>query len=338
MGTRSGIAFIGLLAAVLAASCNGGGGSSTGPSTGTRLTLAGNSVSRTLFEKGLIPAFEASYAKAHPGYTVQFTQSYEGSGAQARAIEAGLKADVAALSLAPEIDKLCDEGLAPKDWSNDANHGVPATSLVVLIVRKGNPKSIKDWSDLARNDVDLVLPNPDTSGAAKWNIAAINGGLRAEKDWDDKKMVSFLGSLRSRIKAFGKSGKEAQQIFSSGLGDVLVGWESEAMERSAAGDQIEIVYPDSTLQMEPPVAVITPKGQASNVAAAEFVKFLSTAEAQRIYAQNYYRPRDPEVSKEFASTFPRVKDLLTIEKLGGWKDVQGRLFGTYGLWDLAAQK
>jgi sulfate/thiosulfate transport system substrate-binding protein len=332
MRFRSGVVLL-ALSSVVALSCKSG--DSAGSASGTRLTLAANSVSRPLFEKGLIPAFKAKYAKDHPGFKVEFTESYEGSGAQQRAIAAGLKADIAALSLAPEIDKLAEAGLASKDWNKDANQGVPATSMVVLVVRKGNPKGIKDWNDLTRDDLQVILPNPDTSGAAQWNVVAMSGYADIAMNNVDEAVVSFLEKVRSHVAAFGKSGKEAQQIFSSGKGDVIVGWECEALERMAAGDQIEIVYPSTTIQMEPPVAVITPKGRTTNAAATEFVQWLSSTEAQKIYMENHYRPKDASLLA--ATTYPAVKNLLTIDKLGGWEAVQKRLFGPDGLWNKAAQ-
>ena len=338
-------------AAVLLSACSkpaDGGGHGV---KGTSITLAGNSESRPVFEKGLIPAFQTAYSKDHSGANVDFALSFDSSGAQTRAILGGLKADVAALSLSPEIDKLADVGLVSKDWSKEANHGFPSTSLVVIVVRQGNPKGIKDWFDLQRDDVDVILPNPDTSGAAQWNVAAIANGEKAEIDlrgarvvgsWkpmNDLDTIKFFNGIRARVQAFGKSGKEAQQIFSSGSGDVMVGWECEALDRKAAGDPIDIVYPSITLRMEPPVAVVTPKGAQPNPAAEEFVKFLSTPEAQRIYAQFHYRPTDPAVIKEVDSTFPkaRLDDLLTIDKLGGWPAVQKQLFGPEGLWAKSAE-
>jgi len=345
MRSRAGFFILGTaVLSLILSSCNGGGqtGGGSAPSKTSNITLAGNSVARTVYEKGLIPAFKTAYEKAHPGQSVDFTESYEGSGAQERAIEAGLKADIAALSLSPEIDKLATNGLASKDWAKDANHGIPATSVVVLVVRAGNPKGIKDWSDLYRDGIDVVLPNPDTSGAAQWNIAAIDAYAKnndfakgAAGSLDPSLWV--LKQIRSHVKAFGKSGKEAQQIFSSGTGDVMVGWECEALDRKAAGDQIDIVYPSTTIQMEPPVAVITPKGQQPNPAAAEFVKFLSTSDAQKIYVQYHYRPRDASVLAAIQQPFAPIQNLVTIDKLGGWETVQKRLFGPEGLWAKAAE-
>ena len=317
--------------------------------------LAGNSVARNVYERGLIPAFKVAYAKRHPGRSVDFVQSYDGSGAQTRAILSGLKANVAALSLSSEIDKLVRAGLVSKDWKKGENAGVPATSVVVMIVRKGNPKNIRDWGDLTRQDVDVVLPNPDTSGAAQWNVAAMYGGAMfdslnssntrgAGPVMDDFMMSAFLARVKARVKAYGKSGKEAMQIFASGIGDVLVGWESEGMDRRAAGDAVDIVYPVATLQMEPPVAVVTPSGQSTSEAAREFVDFLSSPEAQAIYAQNHFRPRDIARVKEFQSDFPNQFTLLKIDKLGGvftnlggWPDVHKKLFGSEGLWTRAGE-
>ncbi len=347
MRSRAGFCFIGLVAcAIVLVSCKGSSGTGGSGST-AYITLAGNSVARNVYEHGLIPAFKAAYAKAHPGQSVDFVESYDGSGAQTRAILSGLKADVAALSLAPEVDKLAAAGLVDRAWYEVANGGVPATSVVVMVVRQGNPKKIKDWQDLTRQDVDVVLPNADTSGAAQWNVAAIFAGHLEERTtantvFGNGKAVSdadsgpFFSAVRKRVKAFGKSGKEAMQIFSSGVGDVIVGWECEAMDRKAAGDPIEIVYPSTTIQMEPPVAVVALRPRA-NPAAAEFVAFLGTPEAQRIYAQNHYRPHDPAVEAEVKANFPEIKDLVTIDKLGGWPAVQWKLFGPEGMWTKAGE-
>src|SRR5579885_2325308 len=258
MKSRAGFVIVGLAAVALVVLACGKGR----PSGAATITLAGNSVARTVYEKGLIPAFKTAYANAHSGKSVDFIESYDGSGAQQRAIEAGLKADVAALSLSPEIDKLAADGLASKLWSQAPNHGVPATSVVVMVVRSGNPKKILDWGDLTREDVDVVLPNPDTSGAAKWNIAAIHAWFSAQVQASSNvanahptSEIETLRKIRSRVKAFGKSGKEAMQIFYSGVGDVTVCWECEALDRKALGDQIDLVYPPTTLEMDPPVAV-----------------------------------------------------------------------------------
>ncbi|MEA2553189.1 MAG: sulfate/thiosulfate transport system substrate-binding protein [Fimbriimonadaceae bacterium] len=310
------------------------------------ITLAGNSVARGVYENGLIPAFKDAYAKAHPGEKVEFRQTYEGSGAQTRAILAGLKADVAALTLAPEMEKLAAAGLVAKDWAAASKGGSPATSVVVIVVRPGNPKKIHDWPDLTRQDVDVVFPNPETSGAAQWNVAAIYGAYEnalATGTVDDLSNPGapnswhLLRDIRHRTKVFGKSGREAMQIFSSGVGDALVGWECEALERKAAGDQLEIVYPTKTIRMEPPVAVVIPKGQVTNGAAVEFVQFLTTPEAQRIYAEHHFRPRDADVAKEAGSDLPAVTGLFGIDDIGGWAAVQKVLFGPEGLWAKAGQ-
>lgn len=316
---------------ILLTSCKGG--SAAGGSNTEQVMLAGNSVARNVYERGLIPAFKAEYAKTHPGHAVNFIESYDGSGAQTRAILSGLKADVAALSLSPEIDKLAAAGLAAKDWSSGTDGGVPATSVVVMVVRKDNPKEIRDWDDLMRQDVDSVLPNPETSGAAQWNVAAIDAWANVPANAIGE--LSVLSRIRQRVKAFGKSGKEAMQIFASGVGDVIVGWECEALDRKAAGDAIDIVYPSTTIQMEPPVAVITSKGQNPNASASEFVAFLNSPAAQEIYAAHNYRPHTPSATSKSQATFPVIKNLVTIEKLGGWPAVQKKLFGPEGLWTKA---
>jgi sulfate/thiosulfate-binding protein len=339
MRSRAGFLLLSIAGVVLVlGSCKGSSSSSTGGSAGgVQLTLAGNSVARNVYERGLVPAFKAEYAKAHGGQTVDFVESYDGSGAQTRAILSGLKADVAALSLGPEVDKLAAAGLV-KNWEDRAkepNAGVPATSVVVMVVRQGNPKKIMDWGDLTRQDVHVVLPNPDTSGAAQWNVTAFYAWSTLLSS--ESAGMGRLRQVRARVKAFGKSGKEAMQIFSSGVGDVLVGWECEALDRKAAGDPVEVVYPSTTLQMEPPVAAVNPKGGQPKPAAEEFVAFLDTPEAQRIFAENHYRPRDPSVAKAFEIDLPRVSNLLTIDKLGGWPYVQKKLFGPEGLWAKAGE-
>ncbi|CAN5613662.1 sulfate ABC transporter substrate-binding protein [soil metagenome] len=305
---------IGVLAAFLLTGCD------PAPQTvaangADSLTVSGFAVSRDVYEKGLLPAFE----KTHPG--LQVHQSYDGSGAQARAIVGGGDSDVAALAMAPEIASLQKAGRVDKGWTEA--EGVPAASVVVIAVRPGNPKGIKDFSDLEKPGVQVVSPNPDTSGAARWNILAVYGA--AQRSGRDP--AQAVTSLRKNIVAYGKSGREAMKQFASGVGDALLTWENEALLRKEGGTELEIVYPAETLRMAPPVAPVGKKGAAPSEVATAFVEFLKTPDAQKIYAKYHYRSADASAGGEF----PTVKT-FDVKEIGGWEKVGKEVFGPEGVW------
>ncbi len=288
---------------VLAAGC---GGTSAGSGSDDRLTLAAYSTPREAYEE-LIPAFRRTRA----GEGVTFEQSYGSSGEQSRAVEAGLPADVVAFSLEPDVDRLVEAGLVAADWAEDEYGGMVSRSVVVLAVREGNPKGIRSWDDLLRDDVEVLTPNPFSSGAAKWNLLAAYGA-------NDLDYVREL--INDHVKVQDKSGREALQNFLSGSGDVLLSYEYEAITAQKKGEAVDYVIPDDTIKID--IEVATTKSAPPE--AARFLDFVLSAEGQRKFADWGYRPVNEEVLK--ASDFPTPKGLFTIDDLGGWEKVDAEYF------------
>jgi len=299
--------------ALLAASCggtseaNGGGGSS-------KLSLAAYSTPREAYAE-LIPAF----AKTPEGEGVSITQSYGSSGEQSRAVQSGLPADVVAFSLAPDVTRLVEAGIVAEDWASDDHDGMVTDSVVVFAVRKGNPKGIETWDDLLRDDVDVITPNPFTSGGARWNVMAAYGAqLKQGKSKDGA--VQYLRDLFANVSVQDKSARESLQTFSSGKGDVLIAYENEAITAQQAGQPLEYVIPDQTILIENPVAVTKDAPEQ----AAAFVDFLRTPEAQKVFAEKGYRPVLPDLLDE--ERYPTPQTLYTIDDLGGWDAVTSEFF------------
>ena len=299
--------------ALLAASCggtseaNGGGGSS-------KLSLAAYSTPREAYAE-LIPAF----AKTPAGEGVSISQSYGSSGEQSRAVESGLPADVVAFSLAPDVTRLVEAGIVAEDWASDDHDGMVTDSVVVFAVRKGNPKGIETWDDLLRDDVDVITPNPFTSGGARWNVMAAYGAqLKQGKSKDEA--VQYLRDLFANVSVQDKSARESLQTFSSGKGDVLIAYENEAITAQQAGQPLEYVIPDQTILIENPVAVTKDAPEQ----AAAFVDFLRTPEAQKVFAEKGYRPVLPDLLDE--ERYPTPQTLYTIDDLGGWDAVTSEFF------------
>jgi sulfate/thiosulfate transport system substrate-binding protein len=263
----------------------------------------------------LIPAFQKTAA----GKGVTFSQSYGASGAQARAITAGLPADVAALSLAPDVTKLVDAGLVPRTWDADPYHGFVTRSVVALVVRKGNPKNIQGWDDLVEPGVKVLTPNPLSSGGARWNVMAAYGA-QLKEGRTPTQAIAYLQQLFTHVAAQDASAATSLQTFTSGVGDVLISYENEAIAAKAKGKDVEWIVPDQTILIENPIAVTT-KGTP---AAKAFVDFLRTKPAQEIFAKYGYRPVLDGVTGPYA--FPTPKQLFTIKDLGGWTDVSKRFF------------
>jgi sulfate transport system substrate-binding protein len=283
----------------------------------TELSLVAYSTPKDAYAK-LIPAFQKTAA----GQGVTFSQSYGASSEQARAIVAGLPADVVELSLAPDITTLVQNHLVSRDWDKNKWHGIVTRSVVVFIVRSGNPKSIRTWNDLLRPGVQVVTPNPFTSGGARWNVmAAYGSAIRAGKT--PKQAIDYLKELfRKHVVAQASSAREALQTFLAGRGDVLLSYENEAILAKNMGQPVNWVVPMATILIENPIAVTTTsKHQAE---AKAFVTFLHTAQAQTLYAQTGYRPVLKSVARQFTFTTPR--QLFTIGYLGGWPKVQTKFF------------
>lgn len=296
---------------VLLAACGGSGSKG-------KLKLVAYSTPREAYGE-IIPAFE----KTPAGKDVKFDQSYGASGEQARAVLAGLKADVVAFSLEPDMTKLVDAGLVDKKWNQDAYHGMITDSIVVFVVRPGNPKNIQTWDDLLKPGVDVITPNPFTSGGAMWNIMAAYGSWLKQGS-TPAQAVTKLEQLFRNVSVQDKSAREALQTYTSGKGDVLLSYENEAYFAKHNGESLDYVVPKTTILIENPVAVTTDSGMPAKAKA--FVNYLHTPEAQRIYAHNGYRPVVKSVASEFAKTFPTNLTIFTINELGGWAKVKKEFF------------
>ena len=283
-------------------------------------------------------AFAADY-KAKTGDTVTIKQSHGGSSKQARAIIDGLEADVATLGIASDIDALHDNGdLVPADWqSRLPGDSTPYNSTIVLLVRKGNPKAIKDWADLVKPDVVVITPNPKTSAGARWNfLAAYAYALKANAS-DEGKAREWIGRLYKNVPVLDSGARGATLTFAQrALGDVLIAWENEAhlALKEFGGDKFEVIAPSLSVLAQPPVAVIDKnvKKHGTGKAAEAYLRFLYAPQAQEIIAQNHYRPLDPAVAARHAADFPKI-ELVTIQQFGGWKTAQPKFFGDGGVFD-----
>jgi sulfate/thiosulfate transport system substrate-binding protein len=281
--------------------------------SGKHLALVAYSTPQGVFEK-LVPAFQAT----PEGKGVSFSQSYGPSGEQSRAVLSGLHADVVNFSLAPDVEKLVKAGLVSPSWNQNATHGIVSNSVVVIIVRKGNPKHITGWSDLIKPGVQVLTPNPFTSGGARWNVMAAYGAQLKEGKTPTQ-ALSYLKALFHNVVGQDSSARNALQTFLAGRGDALIDYENEAIADRKKGEAIEYVIPQDTLLIQSPVAVVG-KGQNA-VQAQKFVNYLLSRAGQTIWASKGYRP----VTGATAN-FPTPSGLFTIDSLGGWKTVTKQFF------------
>ncbi|OBA93148.1 sulfate ABC transporter substrate-binding protein [Mycobacteriaceae bacterium 1482268.1] len=309
--------------ATVLAACGGGSSDVAGggdqPAADTTLTLVAYAVPEPGWSK-IIPAFAAT----PEGKGVAVTTSYGASGDQSRAVQDGKPADVVNFSVEPDVTRLVKANKVAKDWNADATKGIPFGSVVSLVVRKGNPKNIKDWDDLLQPGLEVVTPSPLSSGSAKWNLLApyaakSNGGK------DGQAGVDYISKLVSEhVKTRPGSGREATDVFLQGTGDVLISYENEAINVERQGKPVEHVNPPQTFKIENPVAVVTSSAHLDKANALK--NFLFTPEGQKIWAQAGFRPVDPSVATDFANDFPTPQKLWTIADLGGWSDVDPALF------------
>lgn len=302
------------------------------------LILGGYTTPREAYGKALIPAFQ-KYWKEKTGQDVAFQESYTGSGAQSRAIVGGFEADIAALSLEGDIDRIMEAGLIKHDWKSKPNRGIVSDSIVVIAVRQGNPKGIRDWSDLAQPGLNVLTPDPRTSGGAQWNInavygAALRGFVGVAKD-DERAAQEFLKSVLRNVSIMDRGARESIANFEKGVGDVAITYENEVLVGREAGQTYDYVVPRSTILIENPIALIdayVDKHGVREVAEA-FVSFLWSADAQRSYAQYGLRPVVPTaVAADVLLRFPSVEDLWRVDFLGGWPKVTESLYGPEGVY------
>ncbi len=315
------------------------------PAKKTRqLTLVAYSIPKKAYSK-IIPAFQA-YWKRKSGEDVKFTESYGGSGAQARAVIDGLDADVVQLAMEPDVGKIAGAGLVAEDWRARApQNGVPTTSLIVFGVRPSNPKKIADWADISKPGIGVITPDPKSSGGAQWNLLGSWGSVSF--DSRDASAYAQVESLYANALVLDKSARDASNTFlKKGIGDVALLWESDALIAKAEGGEFDIVYPKSTILAETAVSVVdkvVDKNGTRDVAEA-FVQYLFTPEAQEEFAKAGLRPVLPEVEAEYADKYPKPSGkLFTVADFGGWKTTGKRFFGDTGIYsriqaDVAAKK
>src|ERR671933_815549 len=260
-------------------------------------------------------------AATKAGKGLDFTQSYGPSGDQAQAVVNGLHADVVAFSLEPDVTTLVKAHLVGPSWNKNRWHGMVTRSVVVFVLRKGNPKHIRDWSDLVKPGVQVVTPNPFTSGGARWNVMAAYGAMRREGK-THAQAIAYLDKLFHHLVSQDKSAREALQTFLAGRGDVLLSYENEAILAKRKGQPVYYVIPKATIRIENPVAVT--RNASDPAAARAFVRFLHSARAQTIFGENGYRPVLRSVIKKFS--YPVRPWLFTIQRFGGWAKVQKQFF------------
>jgi len=282
-------------------------------------------------------AFAAAYQK-ETGKSVEIKQSHGGSGSQARAVIDGLQADVVTLALAYDVDAIAAKGLIPADWQKRLPlNASPYTSTIVFLVRKGNPKGIKDWDDLIKSGVSVITPNPKTSGGARWNYLAA-WGYALKKYGSADKARQFVGDLYKNVPVLDTGARGSSVTFvERGVGDVLLAWENEAFlaQREFGKDKFEIVSPPLSILAEPPLSVVDAVAarKGTREVAEAYLKYWYTREGQEIAARNSYRPRDPEIAREYQTSFAKV-ELFTIDDVfGGWTKAQKEHFGEGGVFD-----
>jgi sulfate/thiosulfate transport system substrate-binding protein len=284
----------------------------------------------------LSKAFASRFA-ADTGKTIEVKTSNGGSGAQARAVIDGLQADVVTLALAYDIDAIADRGLIASDWQQRLpDNSSPYTSTIVFLVRKGNPKRIKDWDDLVKPGVKVVTPNPKTSGGARWNYLAA-WGFALKRYGSEDKARDFVKAIYANVPVLDTGARGSTVSFvERGVGDVLLAWENEAFLaiNELGKDRFEIVAPSVSILAEPPVAVVDKVVEKKNTrpAAEAFLKFIYSREGQTIAAKDHYRPRDPEIAKQFEAEYPNIQ-LLTTADFGGWRNAQATHFADRGVFD-----
>jgi sulfate transport system substrate-binding protein len=325
-----------LLIALVIAGCSPSAGTQA-PTTGgeVKLILAAYTTPREAYRE-LIPLFQQEW-KEKTGQTVTFEESYQGSGAQSRAVAEGFEADIVALSLEADVIRLEEAGLITHDWRSAPLGGMVSTSVVAFAVREGNPKNIQDWADLTQPELEILTPNPKTSGGAMWNILGLYGAAQRGHvtgyTADEAGAQDFLLNVLQRVTVMDKSARDSIVTFEKGIGDVAITYENEVLVGQQAGQTYELVLPSSTIQIDNPVAVVDTYVDQHGIreVAEAFVDFLFTPESQRIFARHGLRSPDPEVAKATAEQYPPIQDLFTIADFGGWKEATPKFFGDTGV-------
>lgn len=289
----------------------------------------------------IIPLFQANWLE-QTGQTVIFEESYLGSGAQSRAVVDGFEADIVALSLEADVNRIQDAGLISHDWKAGAHQGIVTTSIVSFAVREGNPLGVQDWVDLSETGIEVLTPNPSTSGGAMWNIlaiygAALRGQIPAVPPDNPEAAAAFLRAILSNVSVMDKAARDSILNFEKGIGDLAITYENEVLVGRKSGQKYELVIPSSTILIENPIAIVdasVDKHGTREVAEA-FVEFLYTQEAQEIFAQHGLRVVNTDVAMANEAQYPRVPDLFTVDYFGGWDDIMIDIFGENGVYTQA---
>ena len=337
------LALLSLLAACGAPSSRSARSSQGPAGEQVKITLGAYTTPREAY-KELIPIFQVQW-REKTGQDLVFEESYLGSGAQSRAIVEGFEADIAALSLEADITRIENAGLINHDWKAGPYKGMVSTSLVSFAVRPGNPEGIQDWADLAKPGVEVLTPNPKTSGGAMWNVLALYGAARrgfvedVPKD-DEAAAQAFLLSVLNNVTVMDKAARESITNFEKGVGDVAITYENEILVGRQSGETYDLIIPRSTILIENPITVIDTyvDKHGTREAAEAFVSFLFTKPAQEIFARHGLRAVDPEVARANAEHYPPVEDLFTIEYFGGWDRATPDFFGDQGIYTQTVAK
>jgi sulfate/thiosulfate-binding protein len=322
---------VGTFSGVAIAACTGGERSSE---NSLELTLVSYAVTRAAYEN-IIPKFTAEWKEKH-GQDITFTQSYGGSGSQTRAVVDGLEADIVALALALDTQKIEEAGLIDPGWENEAPNGaIVHKSVAALVTREGNPKQIETWQDLAKPDVATITANPKTSGGARWNFLAL-WGAATRTGGDETAAENFVTQVFKNVPILPRDARESSDVFfKQGQGDVLINYENEVILAAINGQKLPYVVPDVNISIDNPIAVVDANvdRHGTREVAEAFVEYLFTPAAQREFAKVGFRPVDASVAEEFKEQYPEVKTLFTVEDLGGWDQVQTQFFDEGALFD-----
>jgi sulfate transport system substrate-binding protein len=334
------LTLIGLAACSSSSASGAAGCSSSSPASSAVVNFAAYSTPREVYDAKIIPTFVKEW-KDKTGQTVLFNESYAGSTTQAQNVVNGLGSDIVALSLAPDVQTIQDAGLITHDWTQAPDGGMVSASVAVFDVRPGNPKGIKDWSDLATPGTGVLTPDPAQSGGARWNLvalwgAALRGDVTGIAKGDEAGATTLMQAVTHNVISYDKSARDSIQNFESGNGDVAITYENEVKTAQAAGEPDTAVYPKGTVLIENPVAVVDKNAQAHCVedVADAFVDYLHTKEAKEFYTTvGYLRPVDPAkaAAGDQANGFPPITDLFTVADLGGWDALNQKLFSDTGV-------
>ncbi len=300
-------------------SSSSGGGSGASSDPAAQLALVAYSTPKKAYD-----ALTAAFEKTGAGKGVSFSQSFGASGSQSRAVDSGLPADVVAFSTTPDMTRLVKDKLVASSWNANAEKGMSSDSVVVMVVRKGNPKHITGWDDLIKPGVDVITPNPSTSGSARWNILAAYGAELKEGKSPAQALAYLKTLLTKNVSVQDSSASAALHTFTGGKGDVLLDYESDAIAAQKAGDAIQYIVPKQTILIETPIAVTAKSAHATQANA--FLTWQWSPAGQTVWAQEGYRPVLASVGSQFASKFPTPPQLFTIDYLGGWTKVKKTFF------------